>query len=60
MYATWCIVHVVERFQFYKSADGGSVSTALALGKAMPHAAIRLHWFAEASGYRYYVLYAPP
>ena len=50
-------MHVVERYGFYRSAAGGAVSAALALGKALPHAAIRLHWFAEASGYRYYVLW---
>lgn len=53
-YIFWCVAHVVERYDFYTSIG---YNKTLAMAKALPHAAIRLHWFAEASGQRYYVIW---
>jgi NAD(P)H-flavin reductase len=49
MFITWCVVHVAERYTFYSTLD---MSSTRALGKAIAHAMIRLHWFAEISGAR--------
>ncbi len=56
VYLTWIYVAVQERFSYYNDEIG--FSATYAFGKAVAHASLRFHFFCEASGHRFVLVWA--